>query len=240
MKALSVEQLAGRLEDLEATKYDAVTQTKNVRVVIGDDGYPKLAGFPAQDDRGIPEQVPIKDTAHQQFAGKLEVPIRYYRRMLEGSTEDRELLAANINHWLHTQSRGRMFRFLDGHLRAIVSPGYRGLDNYDLMGAVYPTLHQKEVEWKRTQVTDNYMYLSFAIPGLTAEPVEGDIVQGGLTIRNGEIGQSMFDVHAWIYRCICDNGATLQEFVSRRHIGSRVNVGGTEIRQVLTTQTRAL
>ncbi len=240
MNTLTVEQLAGRLETLEATKYDAVTQTKNVRVVIGDDGYPKLAGFPAQDDKGLPALVPIKDTAHQQFAAKLEVPIRYYRRMLEGSIGDRSLLADNINHWMHSDSRGRMFRFLDGHLRAIVGPGYRGLDNFDLMGATYPTLKEKEVEWKRSQVTDNYMYLSFAIPGLVAEPIEGDIVQGGLTIRNGEIGQSMFDVHAWIYRCICDNGATLQEFVSRRHIGSRTNVVGDEIKRVLTTQTRAL
>ena len=58
------------------------------------------------------------DVAHRQIAARLEIPAKYYDRM---RTEAPQMLAKNVNHWLHAQPETRMIRTLDGNVRAFLS-----------------------------------------------------------------------------------------------------------------------
>lgn len=78
---------------------------------------------------GINGGLEIQPTAHAQLADALAIPRTYYDRLLTASPD---LLAENVNHWLHAEPARKLVRTLDGKARAFLSDRYRPLDNFDL------------------------------------------------------------------------------------------------------------
>jgi hypothetical protein len=159
---------------------------------------------------------PLAEWAHRQLAEKLEIPKRYYDRMLESGKL--ELLSENINAWLG--GKRKLIRILDGRIRAILSDRYRIIDNYDLVFLVLDEFRKKEtIEIYRIDLTETMLYLKAIDRTLVDSVKDEDIVYGGLIIRNSEVGASALRVEPFILRRICSNGLILQHSLKKIHLG---------------------
>ena len=173
----------------------------------------------------------VNDLAHEQIADRLEIPRRYYNRML---ADGRHLLAMNVNTWLHAKPENRMVRTLDGQARAFLSDRYRPLDNFDLAEAVLPgLLGTPGLRVESSEVTDRRFYLKVVNERVQGEVKKGDVVQAGLMVSNSEVGCGSLSIQPLIYRLVCSNGAIMDDGALRKyHAGKALagNDGDSEMR----------
>jgi hypothetical protein len=167
----------------------------------------------------IPEygEFPLTEWAHGQLADKVGIPRRYYERMRNSGKL--WLLAENVNAWLGEKER-RLIRILDGKIRAILSDRYRMMDNYDIVFLALDEFKKREtVEIYRIDLTETMLYLKAADRTLTESIREGDVVYGGIIIRNSEVGASALRIEPFILRRVCGNGLILQQSLKKIHLG---------------------
>jgi hypothetical protein len=205
--------LFGLVEELERqrrSRLDLIVDSSSLKAVP-DDFYGLKLVIP--DYGGYS----LTDWAHGQLADKLGIPRKYYQRMMDSGKL--RLLAENVNAWLGEGER-RLIRILDGRIRAILSDRYRMMDNYDLVFLALEEFKRKEtVEIYRIDLTETMLYLK-AIDRTLADSVrDGDIVYGGLIIRNSEVGASALRVEPFILRKVCSNGLILERSLKKIHLG---------------------
>ncbi len=168
----------------------------------------------------------VKDTAHDQLATWSKIPRQYYRRM---QSEQPQLLADNVNTWLHSNPARRMVRTLDGYHRAFLSDRYRVLDHLDVVQTMLPVLSDvglANTDVVSTEITDRRLYFKALFPKLQAEVKRGDVVQAGIVISNSEIGQGSVNVQPLIYRLACINGMIRADFgMKKYHVGRLAGEG---------------
>lgn len=175
--AETIAAVQGELSALRSAAVDAVTDTRRLEV-----HRTALDAVPTVYDRvqlyaDTPGgRIPIRllEGAHEQLAGKLDIPLKYYQRMLE---EAPDLLSQNINHWHQQQPGKRLLRMLKpiseadrstfqglgvGYAaRAVLSDRYRTIDHGALFNTVLPVAeahHLSVTEWK---LTDRHFYVRF-------------------------------------------------------------------------------
>lgn len=186
------------------------------------------------DREGIDQIEPleIQQTAHQQIGTYLDIPSKYYDRMLQ---RDPALLSYNVNRWFQKEPEQKLLRTMDGKARAFLSNRYRRIDNLDIARVVLPIIGEMEgARFESCEITDDRMYLKVVNPRLQAEVVPGDIVQAGIMISNSETGLGAVNIQPLIYRLMCSNGMVVNEAGTRRaHIG-RVNT--TDVNFALYSQ----
>ena len=132
------------------------------------------------DREGIDQIEPleIQQTAHQQIGTYLDIPSKYYDRMLQ---RDPALLSYNVNRWFQKEPEQKLLRTMDGKARAFLSNRYRRIDNLDIARVVLPIIGEMEgARFESCEITDDRMYLKVVNPRLQAEVVPGDIVQAGI------------------------------------------------------------
>lgn len=171
--------------------------------------------------------VGITDTAHNQIAQTLGIPIKYYDKMLQCNPD---LLAENVNAWFSTEPRTRMVRTLDGNARAFLSEKYRRIDNFDLAENILPILNNLGVSYMSNEVTASRMYIKVVNERIQKEVRVGDIVQSGLIISNSEVGVGTVTIQPLLYRLVCTNGMIVNDFkgaTRRRHVG-KGNLAGED------------
>lgn len=168
----------------------------------------------------------IQDTAHGQLAQWAKIPTRYYRRMQH---EAPELLAKNVNNWLHLSNTRRMVRTMDGYHRAFLSDRYRVLDNLDILQSIIPVLSEvglSNADIISCEVTERKLYFKCLFPKVEGEIKTGDVVQAGLVISNSEIGQGGVQALPLVYRLICLNGMICQDYgLKKYHVGRLIGEG---------------
>lgn len=220
MKAgLSIQALAKEIQRQKDASADYLVNTASLQMEAWD-STPMLH---LRDDEGVElvEPLEIQTTAHRQLGTYLNIPQKYYDRMLQ---EDTGLLAHNVNRWLQREPEQRMIRTIDGRARAFLSNRYRRIDNVDIAKVTLPLIGEMpDARFESCQVTEDYMYIKVVNPRLTSEVVPGDIVQAGVVISNSETGQGAVCIQPLIYRLVCSNCMVVNDAQTRRnHIG-RVN-----------------
>ena len=172
------------------------------------------------DREGIDQIEPleIQQTAHQQIGTYLDIPSKYYDRMLQ---RDPALLSYNVNRWFQKEPEQKLLRTMDGKARAFLSNRYRRIDNLDIARVVLPIIGEMEgARFESCEITDDRMYLKVVNPRLQAEVVPGDIVQAGIMISNSETGLGAVNIQPLIYRLVCSNGMVINDAKTRRnHVG---------------------
>jgi hypothetical protein len=176
----------------------------------------------------------ITNHAHGQLAEVLGIPKRYYDRM---ATEQPDLLARNVNTWLHADPGAkRMVRTLDGQARAILSDRYRPLDNFELVEAIFPVLTQHKLAVQSAELTETRMYLKAILPDLSEPLPEGlkwgqghnlvganhqdGRVVAAIVISNSEVGNGTLKVEPSVFTTWCTNLAIMQQAAMRKyHVG---------------------
>lgn len=190
---------------------------------------------------GINHSMKILPHAHKQFADVLGIPGRYYDRM---RTEQPQLLADNINTWFKAEPvEKRMVRTLDGRVRAILSPKYRPLDNFELANATLPKLIALGAQVVSSELTETRMYIKAILPELSDALPEGMIWgnghnaiaeygnrQGGricaaIVISNSEVGDGALRIEPSVFTTWCTNLAVMKAAAMRKYHVGRGSVG---------------
>jgi len=222
---LSLTQMAEELERQVSYKRDFVAPNEKVSMTVAVQEN-KADVRISLDNTGT---FLVTDYAHGQLSQYTGIPKAYYDRL---RANDPELLARNVNRWLHDKSlvnEKRMIRTLDASARAFLSDRYRPLDNFDLAQAALPVLLKQGsgLRVESCDLTPSRMYIKAVTECLTTEVKKGDVVQAGIVISNSEIGAGSVKIEPMIFRLICLNGMISADSSLRKyHVGR--NHGGTE------------
>lgn len=219
----TIQEVLIELQRQQGAKADYRVLTSDV-VMDADFGQPMLRVVDDGVDRIEP--LDIRQTAHRQIGAYLDIPNKYYDRMLE---KDPSLLAYNVNRWFQQEPEQRMLRTMDGHARAFLSNRYRRIDHLDIATVTLPLLSElKDARFESCEITEERMYIKVVNPRLQAEVVPGDIVQAGIIISNSETGQGALCIQPLAYRLVCRNGMVVNDAKLRRnHIG-RIESSGED------------
>jgi len=219
----TIVELANEIQRQSEAKKDFIADTREMNFTHDDVDDKFVVDVPKQGSFDITPH------AHRQIAGRMNVPFKYYERMMHDAPD---LLVSNIRHWMDNEPKRQMVRTLDNNARAILSDRYRRIDNEQIAEAVLPALLESNsgIEVMSSEITDNRMYIQARLPKLEGEVKKGDVVQHGMIITNSEIGSGSLIIKPMIYRLVCTNGmVTGSEFSEGRmrksHLGRQTSVG---------------
>lgn len=248
----SLTALAQEVERRIEAKKDLVASVKKIEMD------PEFSDGPHLVVAG--EDFPINQIAHNDLAEYLKIHRDYYNRMLR---EEPVLLAQNVNTWLPkktAQDRGgknerpdhRLVRTLDGRVRALLSKGYRLLENEDLLQAVVPVLRDMDLEIISCDLTERRMYLKAVSRDLQAQiPIGHHMGDGTHTIfktdrvnpiicfSNSEVGDGSWCIEGGTFTHGCTNLAIFDAKMRKYHTGARADVT-QEVYELLTDETKQL
>lgn len=231
MKAgMTLKDLAKELKRQQKSKKDYIADTRKLSLKAD-----PSAGILLE---GINGGMPLRPTAHMQLANSLAIPKIYYDRMLQQAPE---LLALNANRWLEKGDK-RLVRILDGQVRAILSDSYRPLDNADLAEAVLPKLADLKATVMSADITESRFYVKAVTERIQAEPVQGQVIQAGVSISNSEVGLGSLRVEILDYVLACLNGMIREQAIRKAHLGRNTGRGYDMIedaREFYRNETRA-
>jgi hypothetical protein len=186
---------------------------------------PQVAIIPNNGDEWYKETGPVipNSHAHEQIAAQLQIPVKYYRRML---AEQPDLLSANVNRWLEEKAARRMFRIQRdtnvGVARAYLSDRYRRLDNLELAESFVPMMADPDSGWQIHQcgLTSIRMHIEAVFPSLMDEVKVGDAVALAVKISSSEVGSGALSVQLGVHRLVCSNLMVVPKWSQRQvHLG---------------------
>lgn len=192
----------------------------------------------------------VNELAHDQIGQHIGIPGKYYDKM---RAEAPDLLANNVNRWLHAKPTNQLVRTMDGTVRAFLSDTYRPLENIDLAEAVLPTLMDLKLEIVSCEITARRFYLKCVDPKINRDIPRGakmgdgsnhifDTCVPALLISNSEVGNGRLVVETGMLTRACTNLAFFQQSgMKRRHVGTRNVLGdGDSIAELLSDRTKKL
>lgn len=236
---MSLTELAAELERQKSVKRDFIADTRKVRM--------------APDARGLivaDQPMGITPFAERQLAGKLEIPASFYDRM---KGKHPELLANMVNGLFTREPAQHMIRTLDGNVRAVLSNGYRPIDNYDFADAILPVLNKSGVQVESCAITEQKMYIKVLCPWLDRElPVPEGLkmgvghtfflrrIIGAVVFSNSETGAGALSISPGIFERQCTNLAVFKdEGFGKVHVGRKTQVVDA-VEEYLSDATRKL
>lgn len=207
---LTLSQLAAKIEANQELKHDFIADTGALTMQVQTDKTVVL-------EAGA-NSFPIRPIAHDQIGARLNIPAKYYDRML---TDAPDLLATNVNAWFRKQPEKRLVRTLGGDARAFLSNRYQRIENEEIANVVLPILADiPNVKIVSCEVTERRLYIQAVSP--KGEVAKGDVVQAGVVISNSEVGHGSVSVKPLIYRLVCLNGMILPDGFRANHVGRKV------------------
>ena len=212
-KLTTLEKVSNRIDALSANCFD-----RNVDV-------PELS-FDNLDTVNIAgEPHALKPIAQRSVSNRLGIPYPYLRRCPE------DIQALNLNHWITKEKNDQLlFRFDGQDVRAVFTPKYIPVDNFEVMERLDSLGYGPDTEVQRHLDPE---FMSLSIPdGKNAFDINGDRFKPGTSISNSEVGLASLSIAAFVLRLICTNGmvAKTDLSVSYRHVSTKVL---TEFPQIL-------
>jgi len=251
MKAgMSLEALLTEVQRQTSVKRDFTTSTEdNVRMVECEDLPHGVAVVMLKDGAAELERFAVSEHAHKQIAARLNIPSRYYLRLL---ADHRDLVVHQVNALFEREPAARLFRTLDGTLRAFLSDRYLRLDNQDVLEQTLPAIVKGELETKllSTNVGENKMHMKVLFTGdelaheVTSRTKDGTprIIRPGFRMSNSETGSGTLAIEGFFFDGYCLNGCVFGKIdafsFKRTHLGGRL-IEGTDF-QVISDESREL
>ncbi|MFE5847926.1 DUF932 domain-containing protein [Streptomyces niveus] len=246
--------LARILQSQQERKLDVVAKASALRsrngnlVISGVEPVIKASGVVGADGQYMPTEV-----ADEGIAEKLGIPTAYLRRT---RNQLPSLYDANVNGWLDQDPERRfMVRAMRadgapgaepgvGVARALLSPNYKLMDNFDLLMAALDGIRQAghPVEITGCDLTDRRMYVRVESGAVAVQarellkgyrsPFSGEtgdempLVYAGFVISNSEVGSGAFSITPRAVFRVCSNGLTMTEDAMRSvHLGKKQEDG---------------
>ena len=200
------------LKSLKCKEY-AFLSTSEVHVK---EIYPSLK-FDGSTKNGVDK--PMTDHALGQLCNKLEIGSSYIRKCLPFP----KLVNYNLNKWIEiVKDRDLMVRCNETNVRAVLSNRYKRLDNDLVAHHTLDKLMDMGAEIKESHYDGDYLKLTAVTPELKGEVKKDDVIQGGITITNSEIGNQTLLIQPFLYRLVCTNGMVVPSILNRfyqKHLG---------------------
>ncbi|MEZ0095524.1 DUF932 domain-containing protein [Streptacidiphilus sp. EB129] len=244
----SLGELAALLQDEHHRKLDVVAPASTIRA---EDGRLIIQGTAHKlSPTGVTTRAGAfrpTGVCEAGIAEKLGIPVGYLRKV---RTEAPELWDANVNGWLDRTDRSFMMRTLlpgdqgEGIARAMLSTGYRIIDNLDILTAALDGVRRAGVDVRidSCDLSDKRMYVRIIADQVRAyapkllrnyrSPFTGDrgadnpVVFAGFEISNSETGCGAFTITPRLVVQVCNNGMTITRDAERNvHLGGRHDDG---------------
>jgi len=165
----------------------------------------------------------MNDNSLNHLCNRLEIGTRYISKCLPVS---QALVNDNLNFWIkNNKNKNLMLRTQKDTVRAIMSDRYKRIDSDVVANSCLSKLMDMGAELKYSHYDGDNMNITAVLPKLEGEVVEGDLVQGGITITNSEIGHGSLIVKPFIYRLVCTNGMVAPEYLNQfyaKHVGKMI------------------
>jgi hypothetical protein len=243
----SLESLLTTVIEQRERKRDFVANTKeSIQMVEAPDLSQGVALVLLKEGSSELERFTITENCHRQIASRLQIPWKYYDRLL---TDHRDLVINQVNALFEREPQTRLLRTLDGKARAFLSDRYRTIDNDEVIEQVLPPIVKGDIpsQLLSSKVTENNMFIKVLFTGDNLAQEIGttrngtpDVIRPGALIRNSETGHGSMEIDGFFYRDFCLNGCVFgrEEIFSfnRRHIGSRL-VGNGDF-ELFTDETK--
>lgn len=168
----SLTQLVAELERQKATKIDFVADVRSLHAIATEEGtedgsFPRMLMAPMADESGTPVRefidasgIEFSESAFSQLAQKSEppIPVRYARKLL---SVDPDACGNLVDSTFFGSGNRRLFRCLDGRVRAVLSDSYRFVDHYDLAFTALEVVQEREGEVIEATLDERRMRLKF-------------------------------------------------------------------------------
>lgn len=242
-----IREFAQEIYRQQQAKKDFVASTQSASVEASDEGKVTMT-LSNKDADAVTAEVAVSPVAHSQIREHTNIPAVYYDRMRKDAPD---LYARNVNHWFAHKPMNRMFRTLDGKLRAFLSDRfYTGLENADLAEAALPAISNLGVEIISCDITDQRLYIKAVDKRINLDIPYGhklgdgshkffDTCSPAIIISNSEVGLGRLKCETAIWTSMCTNLAISKErSLSRHHVGGRHETLGDGVYELLSNETR--
>jgi hypothetical protein len=182
----------------------------------------------------------ISDHCHAQIASRLQIPSKYYKRLLSDHTD---LVLQNVNTLFEREPELRMIRSIEGaadgiqRARAFLSNSYRRVDNDEILTSILPVIHNEfDTTMLNSHVSDEKMHIKCLFNG-DDHAVEipsrrgndgTETVRAGFEVGNSEVGGGSFYIRGFFYADYCLNGCVWggADTVSMKqiHVGAKQGI----------------
>jgi len=155
------------------------------------------------------EVYPFSENALSQFCAKLDIPIRYFRRL----PDEMKITVANYD---LERLKGTSFlvRGKGNWIRAFLSSEYVAYNNSEIAETVQSLLGNGALTMKSFVLEETHMFLK-----IISEEI-GDVESGlkaGIMIGNSEVGMGSVSVEPFVFRKPCTNDLIVSQEKSFRH-----------------------
>jgi hypothetical protein len=159
----------------------------------------------------------LRPTAQSLIANRLGIPMQYLSKC------PAEVQAYNLNFWISRERNPELFFRFDGsEVRAIFTPKYRPMDNFEVLERLDGLGYASDT---RVQCCLDAEFMALSIPDRNKTfDVNGDRITPGISISNSEVGLASLRIAAFYLRLVCTNGliARTQVATAYRHISRRI------------------
>jgi hypothetical protein len=163
------------------------------------------------------EPHPLRTIAKKSICWRLGIPFEYLKRCPP------EVQAYNLNHWIkHEKNEQLFFRFDSQEVRAIFTPRYKPVDQWEVLDRLENLGYTPET---KVQCHLDTEFMSLSIPdGRQTFNVNGDKMVPGISIANSEVGLSSLKISAFFLRLVCTNGLVAKTQISAayRHVSVKI------------------
>jgi len=163
------------------------------------------------------ESHPLKTIAQRSITWRLGIPFQYLRKCPP------EIQSLNLNYWIeHEKNEQLFFRFDGREVRAIFTPKYKPVDNFEVCERLDSMGYGPDTQ-VQCSLDPGFMLLSI-LDGKKAFDINGDKFKPGISISNSEVGLSSLGIAAFILRLICTNGLVSKTEISAsyRHVSTKI------------------
>jgi hypothetical protein len=255
LKNLSLTEIVVALQTQNLKKQDFVVPSKFIKMkgsklqVINRDKLNSLSDLLLQtgisfDDEDTLQKMELQvlDCCHNQIGSKLEIPKKYYDKMLPEKYH--HLLDYNVTSWFQDKDTNFLLRtFIDkdektGVARAMLSDRYNVIDNYDVMLATLEAIKESgiNIQIESGDITDTKFYMRFVCPDIELEAPDllknyrvpdgttgGNGIISGFVISNSETGNGKFSISPRAIVLACRNGMIFKnDAFQKTHLGSKM------------------
>lgn len=165
------------------------------------------------------QEIGLSPLATGHLCGKLNVPSRYFNRLVESGNN---LLAAdNINCWLEGDKRTFFLREYDGQIRGVLSGSYSVYDAPEILTTVKEVFDPATFILKGSFINEERLHLRLIENQML--DIEGEDLYAGITLDSSDVGRSGLKVQFFIWKKVCTNGLVIAKSKARlfkqKHVG---------------------
>ncbi len=205
MKITTLEKVFNRVDALSQNCFDKYISVSDISFDNLDSV--KIAGEPH----------PLRTIAQRSITWRLGIPFQYLRKCPP------EIQSINLNYWIEHERNDQLFFRFDGRdIRAIFTPKYKPVDNFEICERLDSLGYGSDTQ-VQCSLDPEFMSLSI-LDGKKLFEINGDKFRPGISISNSEVGLASLSIAAFLLRLVCTNGMVSKTEISAsyRHVSTKI------------------